>query len=142
MSCKKLNSCDPKFLLALKSLLIIGLLAIPFSGVKAQDEDDGGFLKEGFSKFQEGDLAGAIAGFEKAFAENPSNDEVTDFVERATVAKIYRMVRSKNPRVSGIGVELLRISTLVISQRGEDSEVLKAAVDTVLQSENEQQLRY
>ena len=52
------------------------------------------------------------------------------------------MVRSKNPRVSGIGVELLRISTLVISQRGEDSEVLKAAVDTVLQSENEQQLRY
>ena len=141
MSCKKLNSCDPKFPLALKSLLILGLLAIPFSGVKAQDED-GGFLKEGFSKFQEGDLDGAIAGFEKAFAENPSNDQVTDFVERATVAKIYRMVRSKNPRVSGIGVELLRISTLVISQRGEDSEVLKAAVDTVLQSENEEQLRY
>ena len=117
MSCKKLNSCDPKFLLALKSLLIIGLLAIPFSGVKAQDED-GGLLKEGFSKFEEGDLDGAITGFEMAFAENPSNDQVTDFVERATVAKIYRMVRSKNPRVSGIGVELLRISTLVISQRG------------------------
>lgn len=141
MSCKKLNSCDPTVLLAVKSFFIIALLAIPFSTVTAQDED-GGLLKEGFSKFEEGDLDGAISEFEKAFAENPSNDRVTDFVERATVAKIYRMVRSKNPRVSGIGVELLRISTLVISQRGEDSEVLKAAVDTVLQSENEQQLRY
>ncbi|MCH2584558.1 MAG: hypothetical protein MK138_07310, partial [Planctomycetes bacterium] len=126
--------------MAVRSLFITALLLAPLSGAIAQDED--GLLKQGFSKFQEGDIDAAISEFEKAFAENPTNDQVADFVEKASVAKIYRMVRSENPRVSGIGVELLRISTLVISQRGEDSEVLKTAVDTVLQSENEQQLRY
>ncbi len=140
MSCKKLNSWGPKVPVAVRSLFITALLLAPLSGAIAQDED--GLLKQGFSKFQEGDIDAAISEFEKAFAENPTNDQVADFVEKASVAKIYRMVRSENPRVSGIGVELLRISTLVISQRGEDSEVLKTAVDTVLQSENEQQLRY
>ena len=143
MSCKKLSSWGPTVFVAVKSLFITGLLLVPLAGAVAQDEDgSGGLLEQGFSKFQEGDLDGAIGEFEKAFAENPTNDLVTDFVEKASVAKIYRMVRSENPRVAGIGVELLRISTLVISQRGEDSEVLKTAVETVLQSENEEQLRY
>ena len=143
MSCKKLSSWGPTVFVAVKSLFITGLLLVPLAGAVAQDEaGSGGLLEQGFSKFQEGDLDGAIGEFEKAFAENPTNDLVTDFVEKASVAKIYRMVRSENPRVAGIGVELLRISTLVISQRGEDSEVLKTAVETVLQSENEEQLRY
>jgi len=104
------------------------------SSLSAQD-DASSLLTAGLSRFQEGDLDAAIALFEKAFAADPSDDQVGQFVEGATHARVYRMVRSDDPRISGIGREILRMSSRATFAAADDVEAVKTAVQTVIEGD-------
>ena len=97
-------------------------------------------LDQGFYSFEEGDFNNAVVAFERAFALNPTNDAILDFVERATAADVYRMVRSQDARVAGIGRQILRSSTRSFKIKLNDPERIRQAVEEVLQSEGQEQL--
>lgn len=110
------------------------------SSFTAHGQDVQALFNEGLRLYQEGNLDGAINAFEAAWAQNPSNDAILSFVENATVAKIYEMLRSEEPRVSGIARQLLQSSRAEIVQRGSDEAEIQAAIQEVLASENQEQL--
>ena len=97
-------------------------------------------LDQGLYSFEEGDFNNAVAAFEKAFALNPTNDAILDFVERATAAEVYRMVLSQDARVAGIGRQILKASTKSFKIKLNDAEAIRRAVEDVLQSRGQEQL--
>jgi tetratricopeptide (TPR) repeat protein len=97
-------------------------------------------LQQGLYSYDEGDFDAAVLAFEKAFALDPSSDAILDFVEKATQAKVFSMIRSKDSRLAGIGKQILKSSIRVITARAGDPELIKKAVSEVLQSEGQDQV--
>src|SRR5437867_2877702 len=97
-------------------------------------------LDQGLYSYEEGDFDAAVAAFEKAFALNPSSDSLLDFVETASAAKIFSMIRSKDSRLAGIGKQILKSSSPVLNARVNNPEQILKAVNEVLESEGQDQL--
>ncbi len=109
-------------------------------GGKGGGGDVKSLLEQGLYSFEEGDFDASLAAFEKAFAQSPTADVIGGFVEKATAAKIYEMILSKDPRVAGMGRQILESSSKVYKQRLGDAEQVKRAVDETLGSESQDQL--
>jgi tetratricopeptide (TPR) repeat protein len=121
----------------LGALLVLGTLPLH---AQAKAADVKSLLDQGLYSYEEGDYDAAVAAFEKAFAQNPSNDALLNFVEKASVSKIYSMLRSKDPRIAGLGKELLRASSRVITARAADPGEIQKAVQETLAASGEERL--
>lgn len=97
-------------------------------------------LEQGIYSYDEGDYDAAVTAFEKALAQSPSNDAVLQFVEKATVAKIISMSRSGEPRMKGIALELLRLSSQSHKMRVGDPALLERAIEETLSARGQEQL--
>ncbi len=91
-------------------------------------------LADAYRKYQEGDVSGAIAGFEDAFRQDPSNDVVYSFVQEVSYAGLLRMVRSDDKRLSGAALKLLSKVKEVQTQKSSSVDDMQAAIDEVFRT--------
>lgn len=104
--------------IALALALVVASPSVGFGQVKE-------ILEEAYAKFEEGDHDGAVRLFENAFAQDPSNDVLFNWLQRVEMAAVYRMVRSDNERLSGIALQILRIlRTPLLEKRRDEEEIL------------------
>ena len=97
-------------------------------------------LDQGVYSYDEGDFEGASAAFEKAFALNPTSDALSGFVKRASEAKIFQMLLSKDPRLAGIARQILDSSSQVSRTKMGDPEQIKNVVADTLNSDSQDQI--
>jgi hypothetical protein len=121
----------------LSGLLLAGLC---FGPLMAQDGDVQSLLDEGIARYLEGSYDAALVAFEKAFAQNPSVDAISDFIEKTTYATVYAMVRNSDPRIAGMGRAILDRATRAQREQMEDTEAIRRAVQDVLQADGQEQL--
>lgn len=97
-------------------------------------------FNQGWTAYLEGDLDRALATFEQALAQDPSNDLVSSFVDRVTVAKIMQMVREADPRISGLGQVLLERARAAVVAKASDPEAIRTAIRDVFGSEDQERV--
>jgi len=135
-----------------RSLVLIALLGLSSGLLLAQAPRGAGkrataggtdvksLLDQGLYSYDEGDFDAAHAAFEKAFAQNPTSDAIADFVERATEAKVFQMLLSKNEKLVGIARQILESSSRSRRAKLGDPEESKRVVDDTLGTEGQEQL--
>jgi len=120
--------------------VLLTLLAVLRLPAQEAAGDVKSLLDQGLHDYEEGNMDGAVQAFEKALAMNPSSDAILTFVEKAGHARIVKMVRSKDPQVSGIGRTLLGLSTRARNAKIGDPAQIRAAVDEVLRATGQEQI--
>lgn len=127
--------------LVLRKCGVLGVLLLSSTLAPAQEQGDvQSLFDRGLSSFMEGNLDGAVAAFEKAFALNPSSDAMMSFVERATTAKIYEMVRSSDPKIAGVGLQLLKSARTLRVAKVQDPKQIRQAIEEVFQAQDQERL--
>lgn len=122
------------------SLVVVSACGLPVPAYGAEAGDLQSQLNQGWTHYVEGNFDAALASFEQALAQDPSNDVIASFVDRVTVAKVYGMIRENDPRVSGVGRLLLDRAKATVVQKANDPEQIRAAIQDVLTSESQDQI--
>lgn len=112
-----------------------GPTGVLFSAERSLDVQT--LFNQGWTAYLEGDFDRALARFEQALAQDPSNDLVASFVDRVTVAKIMQMVREADPRISGLGHVLLERARAAVVAKASDPEAIRSAVRDVFGSDDQ-----
>ncbi|MBI4584268.1 MAG: HEAT repeat domain-containing protein [Planctomycetes bacterium] len=114
------------------------------SGKRSQAEGEAdipALLNEGITKYKEGNAAEALALLEKVFALDPTGEAIATAMDQVMAAEILRLVRDKDPRISGAGLKLLDARRTGIKGRIHDPEKIKAAIDETFAASPQDQLR-
>lgn len=128
---------------------VLGILAGTLTGIVSPggyllaaqaNRDARTLLNQGLVFYEEGNFDAACAAFEQALAQDPSNDLISDFVDAVTVAKIYRMVREADPRVSGLGRYFLSRARAAVVAKISDPKAIQTAIQDVLTSDQEERI--
>ena len=93
-------------------------------------------LEEAFAKFEEGDINGAVEAFETAFAQDPSDDVLYNWMQAVGFSALYRMVRSENPRLSGIARQIIRLLSRVKLEKRSDEDEIRAAIEDAMSDDD------
>jgi tetratricopeptide (TPR) repeat protein len=97
-------------------------------------------LEEGLKLYQEGNYSGAAEKFERAFALNPSREDILRFVDKAGVASIFAMVRNPDPKIAGIALQVLQLTHTGAKAKSENEAEIAAAVRSVLAAKGQDQM--
>jgi tetratricopeptide (TPR) repeat protein len=103
----------------------------------AGGDESANLFNEGLTRFAEGNFDEAVKTFEKAFALNPTNDQIARFMDSANAVRFLQMVRSDNPKIAGIGQTLLTMRRAVRRTKLSDQEGIRAVADKVLGTNDE-----
>jgi len=108
--------------------------------VRAQEEGEASaLLKEGLIHFQEGKYSEAITAFEKAFAQNPTNDQIGQFLDAANSIVVMQMIRADDPKIAGIGLKLLELRRAARRTKASDAERISADVEKFFSTDDDQE---
>ena len=80
-----------------------------------------------------------MAAFEKAFALDPGQDQIASFLDSANLVYFMQMVRSDDPRISGIGSRLLAERVKRVRTMASDPEAIAALVNKVFLTKDDQE---
>ncbi len=97
-------------------------------------------LTEGLTRYREGDFSGAVSVFEELFGESSNDDEIMDLLGRSEYGVILRMVGSDDPRISGIGLRLMKLRRSLVRQRLSDDAEIQAKVEEYLAADAQARL--
>ncbi len=127
--------------LGLWIFVVLGVWAVTNTVASAQNGADTSLLEDGFKSYREGDREAAIASFEKALAQQPSNDVVFKILEKVKLELVIEMTLDKDPKISGIGYDLLVIARTHQRKASDDAEAIATGVQKVLESEGAERIR-
>jgi HEAT repeat protein len=96
-------------------------------------------LQDGLTLFREAKYKEAVSVFEKAFALDPAHDQISRFMDSANTIYTMQMLRSDDPRISGIARTMLELHHKKIRTMSADPERIKALVDKVFASKDSQE---
>ena len=96
-------------------------------------------LQDGLTLFREAKYKEAVSVFEKAFALDPAHDQISRFMDAANTIYTMQMLRSDDPRISGIARTMLELHHKKIRTMAADPERIKALVDKVFASKDPQE---
>ncbi len=137
---RKFSAWSATFALVLVALTAFSWFACKRSQAEGE-ADIPTLLNEGITKYKEGNAAEALALLEKVFALDPTGDAIAGAMDQVMLAEILRLVRDKDPRISGLGLKLLDARRTGIKGRIHDPEKVKAAIEETFAASPQDQLR-
>ena len=96
-------------------------------------------LEDGLTLFRQGDYKKAADAFEKAFVLDPAQDQIVNFMEASKTVFIMQMLRSDDPKISGIARTILELRRAKVRSRSANPEQIQAVVNQVFSTKDEQE---
>jgi len=98
-------------------------------------------LEKGIRHFREAKYDEAFKAFQEAFAKDPTQDQTMNYLESAEVVQLLAMLRSEDPRLSGIARTLLELRRKRVRERNSNVERIQLAVNSVFSTNIDPQNR-
>ncbi|MCH2372745.1 MAG: hypothetical protein MK538_01070, partial [Planctomycetes bacterium] len=128
-----MGTCRPRAGLFLPVLIFAVILPAVFATSPCRADVRSTLLKA-YRQYAEGDVNGAVESFETAFKQDPSNEVLYNFVQKISVAAMFRMARSGDERLAGTAISILNTTKQVQLEKVGDREAIRQAIDEVLAS--------